>query len=285
MDLVISLVLGWGIWLVIDGWRHPQEHVHRRHRASELDGLLARAGLSELSSNRVWMSCGLSFGIAGTAVLLLTAQPALALIAAIAATWTPIVFLRSRAAKRQREHANAWPDAIDHIASAIRAGLSMPEALVGLGERGPQELREPFAAFGRDYQSTGRFLVALDALKARLADPVGDRVVEALRIAREVGGGDIGRMLRTLSAFLREDLRTRAELEARQSWTVSGARLAVAAPWVVLALMSTREDAIAQFTTPTGILLVITGAIVCFVAYRLMLRLGRLPAEKRVLVA
>lgn len=161
----------------------------------------------------------------------------------------------------------------------------MPEALVGLGERGPEELREPFVAFGRDYQSTGRFLVALDALKTRLADPVGDRVVEALRIAREVGGGDIGRMLRTLSAFLRDDLRTRAEVEARQSWTVSGARLAVAAPWVVLVLMSTREDAIAQFTTPTGTLLVITGAIVCFVAYRLMLRLGRLPAEKRVLVA
>ncbi|MEZ5160474.1 MAG: hypothetical protein R2709_06805 [Marmoricola sp.] len=40
----------------------------------------------------------------------------------------------------------------------------------------------------------------LDRLKDRLADPVGDRVVEALRIAREVGGGDSGR-LRNLSGY------------------------------------------------------------------------------------
>ena len=39
--------------------------------------------------------------------------------------------------------------------------------------------------------------------------------------------------------FLREDARTRAELETRQSWTVNAARLAVAAPWAVLAMLST----------------------------------------------
>ena len=60
---------------------------------------------------------------------------------------------------------------------------------------------------------------------------MGDRLVESLRIAREVGGTDLGHLLRTLSGFLREDARTRAELETRQSWTVNAARLAVAAPW------------------------------------------------------
>ena len=53
--------------------------------------------------------------------------------------------------------------------------------------------------FAHDYRATGRFGACLDRLKADLADPAGDRVVEALRIAREVGGGDLGRMLRTLS--------------------------------------------------------------------------------------
>ena len=37
--------------------------------------------------------------------------------------------------------------------------------------------------------------------------------------------------------MLREDLRTRGELRARQSWTVNGARVAVCAPWLVLALL------------------------------------------------
>ena len=86
-----------------------------------------------------------------------------------------------------------------------------------------------------DYRATGRFHDCLDRLKDRLSDPVADRIIESLRIAREVGGSDLGRLLRTLSAFLREDARTRAELETRQSWTVNAARLAVAAPWIVLA--------------------------------------------------
>lgn len=221
--------------------------------------------------------------VAALVVLAVTGIPALALVAGVGAAWTPFAFLRARAARRQREHAQAWPDAVDHLASAVRAGLSLPEALIQLGERGPEELREAFAHFGRDYGSTGRFTESLDLLKTRLADPVGDRVVEALRIAREVGGGDLGRLLRSLSGFLRDDLRTRGEIESRQSWTIGAARLAVAAPWIVLAMMSLQRDVIARFATPAGVTLLIGGAVVCVVAYRLMLRLGRLPVEQRIL--
>ena len=127
-----------------------------------------------------------------------------------------------------------WPEAVDNLASGVRAGLSLPEALSQLGARGPEQLRSAFRRYGEDYRATGRFGECLDALKANLADPVGDRVVEALRMAREVGGTDLGRLLRTLSGFLREDARTRSELETRQGWTVNAARLALAAPWVLL---------------------------------------------------
>ena len=184
--------------------------------------------------------------------------------------------------RRARERAEAWPDAVDHIASAVRAGLSLPEALMAVGERGPESLRDDFAAFGRDYQSSGRFNDALDSLKDRLADPVGDRIVESLRIAREVGGGDLGRILRTLSAFLRDDLRARGEIEARQSWTVAAARLAVAAPWLVLGFMALQPAALARYASPAGVVILVVGFAVCVAAYRLMLRLGRLPTERRV---
>ena len=65
----------------------------------------------------------------------------------------------------------------------------------------PSRCGPSFAAFALDYQVTGRFGECLDRLKDRLADPVGDRVVEGLRIAREVGGGDLGRLLRNLSGY------------------------------------------------------------------------------------
>ena len=100
--------------------------------------------------------------------------------------------------------------------------------MASLGERGPESLRPAFARFADDYRATGSFGRCLDRLADELADPVADRLVEALRLTREVGGTDLGRLLRTLSQFLRDDARTRAELEARQSWTVNGARLALA---------------------------------------------------------
>lgn len=176
-----------------------------------------------------------------------------------------------------------WPEAVDNLASAVRAGLSLPEALAQLGVRGPLELRRPFQRFGEDYRATGRFSECLDRLKAALADPTGDRIVESLRLARDVGGTDLGRLLRTLSAFLREDAAVRAELETRQGWAVNGARIAVAAPWVLLGALSFHGAAAHAYNSASGAVVLAIGGAVSVVAYRTMVRIGRLPVEERVL--
>jgi tight adherence protein B len=144
-------------------------------------------------------------------------------------------------------------------------------------------VRPAFDAFAQDYRATGRFSDSIDALKARLADPVADRIVEAIRITRDVGGSDVGHVLRTLAEFLREDARARGEIEARQSWTVNAARLAVAAPWVVLALLSSQPTNTTAFNSPAGLMVLAIGGALTVVAYRLMVRIGRLPSEVRVL--
>ena len=161
--------------------------------------------------------------------------------------------------------------------------MSLPDALGQLGSRGPVALRGPFSRFADDYRTTGRFHESLDALKDRLADPTGDRIVESLRIAREVGGSDLGRLLRTLSAFLRDELRVRAELEARQGWVANAAKVAVAGPWALLALLSMRSVSVQAYQQPAGIAVLVVGAGVSVLAYRIMVRLGRLPDEARVL--
>ena len=161
-----------------------------------------------------------------------------------------MAIVKWRARKRTAVLRQLWPDVVDHLRSAIRAGLSLPEALIQLGDKGPEELRHVFRDFGSDYRAGGQFDPSLTRLKDRLADPVADRIVEALRLTREVGGSDLGRLLGTLAEFLRESARTRSELEARQSWTVNAARLAVAAPWIVLVLLASRPEAVAAYNTP-----------------------------------
>lgn len=284
MGGLIGLTTGLGLvfigWAFVEpGWRPRRTRMKTRRLAE----LMARAGLSEISPRALLGVCASSFALVTVVMAAFSRVVVVALVFGALAAMLPIAILRGRAARRSREFANLWPDAVDNLASAVRAGLSLPEALQQLGERGPEGLREPFVAFARDYQSTGRFHESLDRLKVRLADPVGDRVIEALRIARDVGGGDLGRMLRALSGFLRDDARTRGELESRQSWTVNGARLAVAAPWIVLFLMSFQRDAVARFSTGTGLVILCGGAILCIVAYRLMMWMGRFPAERRIL--
>ncbi|MFF0344379.1 type II secretion system F family protein [Kribbella sp. NPDC004875] len=285
MGLLIGMFFGIGVLLIIATFVAPSE------ATTDSDGwlrgksreLLAGAGIEGLTPGAFIGACVLT-GVAGFLLMFLVSQALpVGLVFGLMAGWMPIALVRARARRRLAEFRELWPDVVDNVASAVRAGLSLSEALAQVGERGPLPLREPFRRFGADYASTGRFAESLDRLKARLADPVGDRVVEALRIAREVGGGDLGRLLRSLSTFLRDDARTRSELESRQSWSVNGARVAVAAPWLVLALLSFQGDVIQRYNSPMGAVIIGAGAILCVIAYRLMLRIGRLPEPERVL--
>ncbi len=216
-------------------------------------------------------------------VMALVGVVPIALCFATIAGAAPVTLVRMRARARRSRLRDLWPDVVDNIASGVRAGLALPESLSQLSTRGPAELRPAFSAFAEDYRATGRFHDCLDRLKERLSDPVADRLVESLRLAREVGGSDLGRLLRTLSMFLREDARTRAELETRQGWTINAARLAVAAPWVVLAMLALRGESLAAYSRPAGWAVLGFGALTCLVAYQLMVRIGRLPEEERVL--
>lgn len=283
---VWGLILGVGlasIWWSF--W--PREDTVRR--SAVRDGLmrltdeLVLAGVRGLNGAGLLAFCGVLFVMVLAIGYALTNVVGIALAFAAMSAWAPIAWVRNRARSRRRALREVWPDVVDHVASAVRAGLALPEALVQLSERGPADLREPFDAFAADYRASGRFSESLDRLKERLADPVADRLIEALRIAREVGGSDLGRVLRTLSAFLREDAQARAEMEARQSWTVNAARLAMAAPWVVLLLMATRGAALEAFRAPTGMLVLAVGAAMSGVAYWAMVRIGRLPQDQRVL--
>jgi tight adherence protein B len=284
MGVLVGLLLGAGAFCVWwSFWPRQQRPAQRAAWRSRVDDHLQQAGLGSVPLRALVASCLACGAMAGVVVLAVSQSPPIALAFASMASWAPVGLVNARARRRRAQLRDLWPEAVDHLASGIRAGLSLPESLGQLGNRGPVELRPPFTAFAEDYRATGRFADSLERLKVRLADPVADRIVEALRLTREVGGSDLGRLLRTLSAFLREDARTRAELEARQSWTVNAAKLAVAAPWVVLAMLATRPEAVSAYNRPAGVLVLAVGGALSLVAYRLMVRIGRLPEEERVL--
>ncbi len=286
MGALVGFGFGLGLLLVWRAFTAPRAAVRTTaaHSLEERTAeLLAQAGRPAASPRQLYAGCA----AAGVAAFVLAAgvsrAPAIGVAFAVIGGYAPVAFLKWRRRQRATELREVWPDAVDNLASGVRAGLSLPEAVGQLGDRGPEVLRPAFLHFAEDYRATGKFGDCLDRLKAELADPVADRIAESLRVAREVGGTDLGRLLRTLSQFLRDDARTRAELEARQSWTVNAARLAVAAPWIVLALLALRPQTVAAYDTAGGVAVLVVGGAVSLLAYRLMLRIARLPVEGRVL--
>jgi tight adherence protein B len=285
MGALLGSVLGLGALLV---WQSlTGAPVRRRTRGPgwlrrRTEGL-RQAGIAGVTGGQLLVLQGIAALLAALAVLTVSRSVSVAACFGVFGAFAPLALVRRLRDRRRTELRDVWPEVVDQLTSAVRAGLSLPEAVGALAVRGPEPLRPAFARFAADHRATGRFSDCLDRLRDDFADPVADRVCESLRMAREVGGTDLGRLLRALSAFLREDARTRSELETRQGWTVNAARLAVAAPWLVLLLLATQSTTLEAYDTGPGRVLLAVGAGVSFLAYRLMLRIGRLPEDRRVL--
>jgi tight adherence protein B len=251
-------------------------------RSARLQSFVAAADIDRLGPAGFVGACALTGVVSAVAGLVVTGVPVVGLLTGIIGCALPVLLIRRRIRRRTRALRGAWPEAVDMLVSAVRAGMSLPEAVSDLAVRGPAALRPGFADFSADYRAHGAFADALTRLQRRLADPVADRVIIALRMAREVGGTDLGRILTGLSEFLREDARTRGEIEARYSWTINAARIAVAAPWITLILLCTRPETVAAYSSATGAIVLCTCAGLSVLAYRVMMIFAALPTEHRI---
>ncbi|GAB3121150.1 type II secretion system F family protein [Glaciibacter psychrotolerans] len=296
MSIVLGCVLGAGLLLIASPFLWPigqttassdgstatgsPNHLGRRVIAAA-NSKLAQAGLGRVSPAAVG-SVSLVLGVAASSLAeAIVGVRVLSLIAGGAALAVPTLLVGWRGRMRRRANRTVWPDVVDHLVSAVRSGLALPDSVSSLAHVGPIATRGSFARFELEYRATGNFGQCVDTLKSDLADPTADRIMETLRMAREVGGTDLVVVLRSLAGWLRQDTAIRMEVEARQSWILNAARLGVAAPWIILVLLNTRPEAALAYNRPAGMAVILGGLVVSVLAYRIMVRLGRLPEERR----
>lgn len=282
MTVFVGALLAAGILLCLSPWMWPaREDTTVAASHGRLVRLAEEAGLEALSQRTLTAVMITVGGVAASVVWLLTGLGVLAVLAALAGASAPIVFLRARRSRLRRMRRQLWPDVCDLLIASIRVGLSLPDAVASLAESAPAMLRPAFVVFARDLRASGRFETSLDRLKSTLADPLGDRIVETLRMARQVGGTELVGVLRALSTSVRADAALRGEVEARQSWIRGAAVLGSIAPWVILGLLVLRPEGAEAYGTPEGVLVICAGAVTSFLAFRIMVRIGRLPEPRR----
>ncbi|MFS0714792.1 type II secretion system F family protein [Microbacterium sp. 2P01SA-2] len=284
MILLWGATLGAGLLLMLAPWLSPRAAAGPATRGGARGlgrGLLESAGLAHVPVSGLGAITAGTAGLAAAVAWLVTSLPVVALVAAGAGALLPTTWLRSRSRGLRRARRGLWPDVCDLLVASVRAGMPLGEAVSSVAENGPPPLRPAFHGFARDLAASGHFDSSAARLQAVLADPVADRIVETLRMARQVGGTELVQVLRALSASVRAEAALRAEVEARQSWIRGAAVLGLIAPWVVLTLLALRPEGARAYASAEGTFLVIAGAAVSLVAYRLMLRIGRLPEPRR----
>jgi tight adherence protein B len=282
VTLVWGGTLAAGLLLALSPWLWPEGI--RRGRAAEtgrMRRLLDAAGYAHAPAGRLAVAGLASAVLAAAIAWLLTTLPAVAALAVLAGGAAPAAWLRTRARRLRRSRRTMWPDVCDLLVASVRAGMPLPEAVASLATTAPGALRPAFVRFEADLSASGHFDSAALRVKAVLGDPAADRILETLRMARQVGGTELTSVLRALAGSVRADAALRGEVEARQSWIRGAAVLGVVAPWIVLALLAMRPEGARAYSTPEGVFLVLGGAAVSVLAYRLMMRLGRLPEPQR----
>jgi tight adherence protein B len=274
--LMCGVALGTGLALVVVRPRlRPTPSIRR---------WLDAAGLAGVRTSMVFVVCGSVAVLIGSVVATIMPIPALAPLAAVAGVGIPIIALTgARDARRETARA-AWPDVIDAIRVALRSGSTMIDALATAEALVPRSWSGAWHRMTVDLRRGAELDRALEALRASLADPIADRVIESLLVGRDLGGAELPVVLTELARTVRRDVALRREVRARQSWVRNAARLGVAAPWVVLVLLASRPENRAAYSTPGGTMLLLAVAGATVIAHAVMSGLGTLREPNRWLL-
>lgn len=202
-------------------------------------------------------------------------------IASVASTLFQIS-IHNSVTKESWKHFEAVPELIDNVITGIQSGLSLNESLSSLGVRGPSITRIYFLGFSDQMRNGVSFEEAISTLQSEFKNRAADQFFESLIFAKSLGGAELLALLRQLGDFTRQDLSLRREISAKQGWVRNSAHLAAAAPWILLLLLSAQPSTAESFSTSTGIIILLGGALLTAIAYLWMAHLGRMPQPARI---
>jgi tight adherence protein B len=185
------------------------------------------AGLSALALARLgaaWL------GLDGTALTVATG------LGMLAGLWLPAAVIALRASRRLRRIEAQLPIAIDSIANAIEAGLSLPQALELAGRDLPPPIGLEFRQIMRELGMGLALEEALDRLAGRVPLSDIDIFVAAIHIQYRTGG-NLSQVLRTISNTVRERMRIKGEIRTLTAQAKLSAYIVTALPPLIALCM------------------------------------------------
>jgi tight adherence protein B len=228
---------------------------------SPLAALLARSGL-QVTPGAVILACL----FCATVTMAIAAQLRLPLlvipVAGIAASVIPVLYVRWAAARRMAQFEESFPEAVDLVARALRAGHALPTALQMVGEEIPDPIGGEFRKLF-DQQNFGMSLPeALAAFGQRVPLIDARFFVTAVMTQREMGG-NLSEVLDRLAAVIRDRFKVKRQVRAVSAHgRITGVVLGILPPAVATVLFTISPKHMRLLIDdPLGVQMVMTAVV------------------------
>jgi tight adherence protein B len=152
-----------------------------------------------------------------------------------------------------------------------------------LATQGPTALRREFANLLELYDHGYELDRLMPQLRLQFSNRYADLLALLIELDSELGGHGMAVTYQRAAVQVRKEQGEISQLQAKQGWVSSSAKLALLAPWLIaLVLVQLPQNKVA-FATELGAAILILGLALSLVAYALVNRMGRLPLPGRVL--
>ena len=209
--------------------------LRRSERVSAIQDALLQAGMKFRAGNFLLLCvfCGV---IAGLATVLYTKNPAIAWAALIIGGFLPYSFVSHRRQKRFEKFEELFPEAIDTLARAVRAGHAFTTAI----EMISNEIAEPLASEFRKLFEEQKFGMPVRDALMNLTErvPLVDVkfFVTAVMLQRETGG-NLAEILDNLSYVIRERFKIQRQVRVHTAQGRLTMALLMAMPPTVVTIL------------------------------------------------
>jgi tight adherence protein B len=227
---------------------------------------LRRAGMTMSLAKFVGLSAGLS--LLGFQVLALWAPALPWALPGLALGLTPWVMTRRRAFARRRRFEEQFPEALDLLIRALRAGHSLSTGLDLVGEELPDPVGGEFAQVAHEIRLGQPVKRALDNLVLRVPSPDLAFFTTAVAVQQETGS-NLAEVLDKLAGVIRDRFQLLGKVRALTALGRASANLLAAWPAVMVAVLwLVNPDYLAPlWESPAGHALMILALVLVLVGY------------------
>ena len=227
-------------------------------RRAELRHRLDRAGIGASIGRYVVISCGVGMVIALASFLLISPNPALALLFGIAAgSLLPHMVVGMMATRRRKKFLNDFPDAIDLMTRGLKSGLPITESMRTASEEVADPVGTELAAIIHAIRLGSKMEEALWDAARRLDIQEFNFFAISLSIQAETGG-NLSETLSNLSDVLRKRRQLKLKIKALSSEAKASAYIIGALPFIMSGIiyMMNPDYMITLFTDPRGMIMI-----------------------------